>query len=140
MPQNLLRNDLSPKLRILILEDNPADSELIQHELEKAGFAFAAKCVETKKTFKVALKKFSPHLILSDYDLPAYNGASALADAKSICPEIPFILVTGVLSEGRAVEILTSGAKDYVLKNQLSRLVPAVQRALAEAQENHTLF
>ena len=78
-----------------------------------------------------------PEIILSDYDLPRYNGALALAKARETCPDIPFILVTGAVSEDRAIEILTRGAKDYVLKSRLQqRLVPAVQRALGEAEEH----
>ncbi len=124
-------------LRILILEDNPADAELVQFELQEAGLIFTAKVVMTKKDFVHELRGCSPDLILSDYDLPAYNGALALAEAKKRCPDVPFILVTGAVSEDRAIEILTQGAKDYVLKTRLAqRLVPAVQRALAEAEEH----
>ena len=83
------------------------------------------------------LQEFCPDLILSDYDLPKYNGALALAEARRRCPDTPFILVTGAVTEDRAIEILTQGAKDYVLKNRLEqRLVPAVRRALAEAKEH----
>ncbi len=122
---------------ILILEDNPADAELIQFELEEAGFVFAAKVVMTEEDFVRELQEFSPDLILSDYDLPQYNGALALAEAKRRRPDTPFILVSGAVTEDRAIDILTQGAKDYVLKNRLQqRLVPAVRRALAEAQEH----
>ncbi len=122
-------------LRILILEDNPADAELIQFELEEAEIAFTAKVVMTEKDFIHELQAFSPDIILSDYDLPRYTGSLALAEAKRRTPDVPFILVTGAVSEDRAIEILTSGSKDYVMKNRLNRLVPAVRRALAEAEE-----
>ena len=122
--------------RFLILEDNPADAEMIQFELKEAGISFTAKVVMTKEDFIDGLQEFSPDLILSDYDLPRYNGALALAEANRRCPDTPFILVTGAIVEDRAIEILTRGAKDYVLKNRLQqRLVPAVERALAEAGE-----
>ncbi|MDQ5987736.1 MAG: hypothetical protein CSYNP_03481 [Syntrophus sp. SKADARSKE-3] len=122
--------------RFLILEDNPADAELIQFELEEAGISFIAKVVMNENDFVRELQEFAPDLILSDYDLPKFNGASALAAANRRCPDTPFILVTGAIVEDRAIEILTQGAKDYVLKSRLQqRLVPAVERALAEARE-----
>jgi PAS domain S-box-containing protein len=127
---------MSESLHILILEDNPADAELIQFELEEAGLSFIAKVVMYEKDFVRELQEFAPDLILSDYDLPKYNGALALAEANRRCPDTPFILVTGAIVEDRAIEILTQGAKDYVLKNRLQqRLAPAVERALAEAGE-----
>jgi len=124
-------------LRILILEDNPTDAELAQFELEEAGIIFTTKVVMAEKDFILAIQEFCPDLILSDYDLPKYNGALALAEARKRCPDTPFILVTGAVSEDRAIEILTQGAKDYVLKSRLEqRLAPAVRRALAEAEEH----
>jgi DNA-binding response OmpR family regulator len=127
---------MAESLRILILEDNPADAELIQFELKQAGFIFTSKVVMTEEDFVRELQEFSPDLIISDYDLPNYNGALALTEAKRRCPDTPFILVTGAITEDRAIEILTQGAKDYVLKSRLEqRLVPAVRRALAEAKE-----
>lgn len=127
---------MTQTLRILILEENPADAELVQFELQEAGFVFTAKVVMTEKDFVRELHTFSPDLILSDYDLPHYNGAAALAEAKQICPDAPFILITGSVSEDRAIEMLTQGAKDYVSKDRLRRrLVPVVRRSLAEAEE-----
>ncbi len=127
---------MAKPLHILILEDNPCDAELVQVELQEAGLVFTAKVVMTEEGFVRELQAFSPDLILSDYDLPQYNGALALAEARRWLPDTPFILVTGAVSEDRAIEILTQGAKDYVLKTRLQqRLVPAVRRALAEAEE-----
>ncbi|MHB8908421.1 MAG: GAF domain-containing protein [Syntrophales bacterium] len=122
-------------LRILMLEDNRADVELIQFELEEAGFDFTAKVVAKEEDFLSGLNGFCPDLILSDYDLPRYNGALALAEAKKRCPDVPFILVTGAITEDRAIDILTGGAKDYVMKNRLHRLAPALRRTLAEVEE-----
>ncbi len=129
---------MSDSLSILILEDNPADAELIQFELQEAGIIFSPTVVVTEEDYVRELLESCPDLILSDYDLPhQYNGAMALAEANKSCPDTPFILVTGAVSEDRAIEILTQGAKDYVLKTRLQqRLVPAVQRALAEAAEH----
>ena len=125
---------MDKELRILILEDILVDAKLIQFELEEAGIVFTAKVVMTEKDFIHELQSFSPDIILSDYHLPQYTGALALADAKMRCPDIPFILVSGAIGEDRAIEILTHGAKDYVFKNHLNRLAPAVRRALAEAE------
>jgi PAS domain S-box-containing protein len=124
-------------LRILILEDNPADVDLIKFELEEAGLAFTSKAVILEEDYVRELQEFHPDIILSDYDLPKYNGLLALAEAKKRCPDIPFILVTGAVTEDRAIEILTQGAKDYVLKKRLEqRLGPAIRRATAEAEEH----
>jgi len=123
-------------LRILILEDNPADAKLMQFELEEADITFTAKVVATEKDFIRELQSFPPDLILSDYDLPLYTGQSALSDAKRLCPDVPFILVTGAVTEDRAIDILTSGAKDFVMKNRLTKLPVAVRRAMGEVEEH----
>ncbi|MDX9821243.1 MAG: PAS domain S-box protein [Syntrophales bacterium] len=123
-------------LRVLVLEDNPHDAEIIQFELQEAGVVTAAKVVTNEKDYIQELRTFSPGIILSDYDLPRYNGVLALAEAKKQCPDVPFILVTGAVTEDRAIEILTSGAKDFVMKNRLAKLAPAVRRAVAEAEEH----
>jgi PAS domain S-box-containing protein len=123
-------------IHILILEDSPSDAELVRFELEEAGINFTSKVVMTETDFIHELQESCPDIILSDYDLPKYTGASALAEARRRCPDTPFILVTGAVTEDRAIEILTGGAKDYVMKNRLQqRLVPAVRRALDEAEE-----
>ena len=128
---------MSESLRVLILEDNPADAELVQFELQEAGIIFAANVVMNEEEYLRGIQEYCPDLILSDYDLPKYNGALALAEARRRCPDTPFILVTGAVTEDRAIEILTQGAKDYVLKKRLQqRLVPAIRRALAEAGEH----
>jgi CheY-like chemotaxis protein len=127
---------MSEPIHILILEDNPTDAELIQFELQEAGISFTAKVLRSEKDYIKELNEFHPDLILSDYNLPAYTGTLALAEAKKRCPDIPFILVSGAVVEDIAIEILTQGAKDYVLKTQLQqKLAPAVRRALAEAEE-----
>jgi DNA-binding NtrC family response regulator len=127
---------VAESLRILILEDSPTDAELIQFELQEAELSFTAKVVMTESDFLRELHEFEPALILSDYDLSQYNGALALGETRRRYPDIPFILVTGAISEDHAIEIFTQGAKDYVLKTRLQqRLVPAVRRALAEAEE-----
>ena len=126
---------MNGELRILILEDRPDDAELAMRELRKAGIRFDGKCVETEAAFLAALRDAPPDLILADYALPAYDGLSALAAARKETPEIPFIFVSGTMGEETAIEALHQGATDYVLKQRLSRLGPAVQRALREIEE-----
>jgi PAS domain S-box-containing protein len=123
------------ELRILILEDVPTDAELAQDELVDAGMTFTSNCVTTRADFIRELDEFPPHIILSDYSLPAFDGLSALKIAAEKHPDIPFIFVSGALGEERAIEMLKKGATDYVLKDRLSRLAPAVSRALQEAAE-----
>jgi DNA-binding response OmpR family regulator len=127
---------MEKSLRVLMLEDNKDDAELVEFELQEAGFDYISTRVLTEKDYRRALREFAPDIILSDYDLPTYNGARALAAARAECPNVPFILVTGAISEERAIDTLTSGAKDYVMKTRLHRLAPAIKRALAEAEEH----
>lgn len=122
-------------LQILHLEDDPHDAALIQSLLEAEGFACAITRVQNRVEFVAALEGGGLDLILSDFSMPAFDGLSALEIARTRCPDIPFILVSGTLGEERAIDALKCGATDYVLKQRLSRLVPAVQRALAEVQE-----
>ena len=121
-------------IRVLYLEDSDADSELVQALLEKADIACELTRVETRAEFAAALDAGGFTLILSDGTLPAYDGLSALAYARERCPDLPFILVSGTLGEEAAIEALKAGATDYVLKRQLSRLAPAVKRALKETE------
>jgi CheY-like chemotaxis protein len=119
-------------IRILILEDRASDADLVEYELMQSGIAFTARRTMNEKEFLLACEEFCPDLILSDYDLPQYNGALALAEAKRRLPEVPFILVTGALDkdEEQFSKILAGGAADVVLKSSLDRLVPAVNDAL----------
>ncbi len=122
-------------IRILLVEDVEADAELTLRQLKSdAEFPYIARRVETEDALRKALKEFSPHLILSDFSLPRFDGLSALRVAREISPEVPFIFVSGTIGEDTAVKALQNGAVDYVLKSNLARLVPAVRRALAEAQ------
>ncbi len=123
------------ELRILILEDVTTDVELIKDELMEAGTVFTLQWVKDRRAFLGALDEFSPDIILSDYSLPSFDGLSALKLARSRCPDVPFIFVSGALGEETAIELLKQGAIDYVLKSRLSRLAPAVHRALQEVQE-----
>ena len=126
---------MSKELRILILEDVPADAELMEDELKESGLTFVSKRVAAKASFIKACHEYRPDLILSDYSLPSFDGLSAMKLALERCPNVPFIFVSGALGEEMAIELLKKGATDYVLKNKLSRLGPAVSRALNEVEE-----
>lgn len=124
-------------IRILILEDFIYDADLVEFALTEAGLDFTTKRATNEKEFLCGLEEFSPNLILSDYDLPIYNGALALAEAKKRLPAVPFILVTGALDEGdhRIVDIIAGGASDCVFKDRLDRLPQAVRKALGTWSE-----
>jgi PAS domain S-box-containing protein len=125
---------ISP-LRILYLEDERKDAELVRAILEAEGIACCVTRVETESEFLTSLKPGGFDLIFADYALPSFDGISALKIAKEIRPDLPFIMVSGTAGEEVAVETLKVGATDFVLKTRLSRLVPSVQRALREAEE-----
>jgi len=122
------------ELRVLMLEDTPTDAELIERELRKTGITFTSKCVETRDAFVRALEEFRPDIVLSDYKLPDFDGLAALEIVQRDHPEVPVVMVTGALADIEAVELIHAGAKDYVLKDRLARLGPAVQRALSAEQ------
>ena len=122
-------------LHILHLEDNPNDAALIQSTLQAGGILCATTCVQNHDDFVAALEKGGIDLFLSDFTLPAFDGLSALKIARAKWPAIPFIHVSGTMGEEQAIASLTSGATDYVLKARLSRLCPAVRRAMQEVEE-----
>jgi PAS domain S-box-containing protein len=122
-------------LRILHLEDEPRDSELIQETLEAEGIACDVTRVDSQPAFRKFLEQGNFDLILVDYSLPSFDGMSALKMAREVLPEVPFIFVSGTLGDERGVEALKMGATDYVFKSRLSKIVPSVGRALREAQE-----
>lgn len=126
---------MKKEIHILMLEDDSADVELTKFALRKGGLHFTLARVETRAEYERELDRNPPSLILSDYSLPGFNGHAALEIARQRRPETPFIFVTGTMGEEVAIETLKSGATDYVLKTRLSRLMPAVNRALREAEE-----
>ena len=130
-----LADVMDKKLRILILEDVPSDAELVERELRGAGLAFDSRRVDTRKDFVDALEEFHPTIVLADYQLPQFDGMSALKLAFQRSPGIPVVIVTGSISEETAVECIKAGAMDYVIKDHLARLVPAVQGALERQRE-----
>jgi len=124
---------VEPELRLLVVEDNVSDAELIVLHIRRAGIVCVWRRVETELEMHQALLEFHPDLILADYTLPQFDGNSALTIAMAEAPEVPFVLVSGAISEDRAIAALQRGAVDYIFKNNLSRLVPVVRRAIDEA-------
>jgi signal transduction histidine kinase len=122
-------------LRILHLEDDPRDAELVQEALETTGMVCDITRVQTQADFAASLEQGGFDVILADYALPSFDGMSALKAAQQTRPDVPFIFVSGALGEEVAVEALKIGATDYVRKTLLSRIAPSVERALREARE-----
>ena len=120
-------------VRLLIVEDVATEAEVAVRRLKKAGLICTWRRVETESEFRLALRDFKPHLILSDFELPQFDGLSALARTASDAPDIPFIFLSGTIGEERAIQALKNGAIDYVLKSNIERLMPAVTRALEDA-------
>lgn len=122
-------------LRILILEDNKNDADLLQHELKKFGLIFISEIVWTREAFENALHNFNPNIILSDYNLPSFDGKTAFFIKEKKHPTIPFIIVSGDIGEENAVELIKNGVTDYTKKDRLFALPPKITRALKEVKE-----
>lgn len=127
--------DATAPLRILHLEDDPSDAELVRSLLESNGLQCDIHRVQTRAGFLAALEQHRYDLILSDFALPSFDGFAALEIARQTVPDVPFIFLSGTIGEEVAVDSLKNGAVDYVLKDRLQRLAPAVLRALKEAKE-----
>jgi DNA-binding NtrC family response regulator len=122
-------------LKILHLEDNPNDAELVRETLAAGGVAVQMVNAATRAEFVNALEQGPYDLVLADYTLPSFDGLTALSLVREKFPHLPFIFVTGTMGEEKAVETLKRGATDYMLKHNLARLVPSITRALREAEE-----
>ncbi len=129
-----VRNFVQRELRLLILEDQAAEAEIAVRQLQAAGISCQWRCVEQESEFRRALAEWRPDVILSDFTLPLFDGMTALSIAAAVAPDIPFIFLSGTIGEERAIDALKRGAVDYVLKTNLARLVPAVQRALEDVE------
>jgi PAS domain S-box-containing protein len=123
-------------LRILNLEDNASDAELNEAMLSARWPHCELLRVDNREDFLSALEQDDVDLILSDYTMPNFNGLEALTIARERKPETPFLFVSGTIGEDAAIEAMKNGATDYVLKHRLMRLIPAVDRALREADEH----
>jgi DNA-binding NtrC family response regulator len=111
------------------------DAEILLREMRLQGLEFVSRRVDSSAVYEEALTSFAPDLILSDYTLPGFDGIDALQVAKLLRPDTPFIFVSGTIGEERAIQALKQGAVDYVLKENRARLVPAIERALRDAEE-----
>lgn len=118
-----------------MLEDVPSDAELELRTIRQAGIEFESRRAESRNEFLGLLAEFKPHVVLSDFSLPGFDGLSALKLVREKYPDLPFIFVSGTIGEERAIEALKHGATDYVLKGNLARLPSSVLRALREAEE-----
>jgi len=121
-------------IRLLLVEDVEADAERTVHHLRRAGLKCEVRRVETGAALAVALADFAPAVVLSDYTLPQFDGMSALRICREEAPQVPFLFLSGTIGEERAVAALQAGAADYILKDNLARLAPAVQRAIGDAR------
>lgn len=130
---------MKQSLQIVHIEDSPDDSELVQHLLRKDGLDCAIRRVDTRAQLFEELEHSHCDVILADCALPNFSGFQALEIARALKPEVPFIFVSGTIGEETAIKSLQDGATDYVLKQRMSRLVPAVRRALAESSERAML-
>jgi two-component system, cell cycle sensor histidine kinase and response regulator CckA len=133
MPDEADRSD-AQRLRILHIEDSEADSLLVQQMLVREGLQCEVERVETREQLEESLRSKSFDLILADCKLPRFSGLEALSLSRTLYPNLPFVFVSGTIGEETAIESVRNGATDYVLKDRLSRLVPAVMRALSDAK------
>src|SRR5579885_3360177 len=125
---------LMRELRLLLVEDSADDAELIARILRRSGFSLTCHRVETAQAMEEALARHGWDLVIADYSLPSFDGLAALRLLRERAPDLPFILVSASVGEDTAVEAMKAGANDYVLKHNLARLRPAIERELAEAR------
>ncbi len=131
---NAAPKPIVPAIRVLQLEDNPVDAELVLRRLTADGLDVLSRVVADEIGFRHAFGEFAPQIVLSDFSLRGFDGLSALEIARAMAPATPFIFVSGTIGEERAIEALKRGATDYVLKDNLRRLVPAIKNALRAAE------
>lgn len=127
---------MDKEIRILLVEDSEDDAELIMRGIDKGNFPHTTKWVRSRDEFLKSLREYNADVILCDYKLPSLGAPEALETVKARFPEIPFIVVSGTIGEELAVEMIKSGVVDYVMKDNLVRLVPAIRRAVKEAEVN----
>lgn len=125
---------MSNPLRILLLEDDPGDVEILQWQLKKSQLSFSLHVADSRKNFIAGLNDHRPHVILSDHSLPSFNSLEALRIVREKVLDIPFILVTGSISEEFAVQCMREGADDYILKSSLTRLPSAIENSLSRRE------
>ncbi len=124
-------------LRVLLVEDSESDAALLELALERAGFDLKSERVETAEGLTAALARQDWDVVIADYVMPGFDGLSALALVKSRGLDLPFIIVSGHITDDTAVAAMKAGAHDYVMKDNLTRLAPAVERELRDAEVRH---
>ena len=122
------------QLRVLIVEDQDDDALMLLRMLRRAGYDLTFERVDTAKALEAALDRQTWDIIIADYTLPKFNALAALAHVKERGLDLPFIIVSGSIGEDIAVAAMKAGAHDYIMKNNLARLIPAVERELREAE------
>ena len=125
---------MNEELKLLMVEDSTLDAGLVERALRHGGLKFLLRRTDNEDDFRQALHEFAPDAVLSDLSLPLFSGLEALSILREEAPEVPLIFVSGTVGEEKAVDLLKLGATDYVVKQHLSRLTPAVRRALREVQ------
>ncbi|HUG99464.1 MAG TPA: ATP-binding protein [Gammaproteobacteria bacterium] len=123
------------QLSVLIIEDSEADAELITRQLDKACFTVSRKVVDNPEALRSALRERAWDVVLADFSLPTFDAYGALGILREVDPDTPFIVVSGVIGDERAIELMRLGARDYVLKDNLARLPAAVDREVREARQ-----
>ena len=113
-----------------MVEDLSTDAELVKHQIRKSGIKFIDQLVDKKESYICALRDFKPDVILSDYSLPSFDGMQALRIKEELTPFVPFILITGAINEETAVEVMKAGADDYIIKEHIVRIAPAIKQAI----------
>ena len=125
---------MSEALRVLLVEDSESDAALVLRALGKAGHELHARRVESAAELSTALQEQAWDVVISDYQLPGFSAPAALATVQQAGRDIPFIVVSGTIGEDNAVAMMKAGAQDYLMKSNLARLSPAVERELADAR------
>jgi DNA-binding NtrC family response regulator len=125
---------MTTPLKVLIIEDSEDDAVLITHELKRGGYELSFERVDAPQAAKAALDKQKWDVIICDHSMPLFNIPSALAMVKAIDPDVPFIIVSGIIGEDAAVAAMKEGANDFVMKGKLARLAPAINREMREAE------
>jgi signal transduction histidine kinase len=125
---------VNPPLQVLVIEDSEDDAAMLAVELRRAGYTPACHRVETREALDSALERQPWDLIIADYHLPRFDGLAALAIVKEKKLDVPFIVVSGYITEETAVAAMKAGAHDYLMKDKLARLGPAVERELRDAE------
>jgi two-component system, NarL family, sensor histidine kinase UhpB len=129
---------MAMETKILIVEHDSIDIDLVRRELSKGGIPFISENVQHEAGYRAAIDRFLPDIILSDYSFPSFDGLAAFEIRQSMAPDTPFLFVTGALGEETSVDLIKRGVTDFVLKDKMFTLCPKVNRALVESAERRS--